>query len=123
MVPSNASVETPIEKLGQMSCSRYWIERAFQDAKGDVGLADYEVRGYTGWNHHMAMTFLAMLFLLEMQDEWKSKAPLIILTDVREILEVIMPKRKIRDKEILKLIEQKHRARYSAKLSHHKKRR
>ncbi len=118
---SNAPVETSIEKLGQMSCSRYWMERAFQDAKGDAGLADYEVRGYTGWNHHMAMTFLAMLFLLEMQDEWMSKAPLLTLTDVREILEVIMPKRNITDKDILKLIEQKHKARYSAKLSHHKK--
>lgn len=118
---SNAPVDTSIEKLGKMSCSRYWIERALEDAKGDVGLADYEVRGYIGWNHHMAMVFMAMLFLLEMQDEWKLKAPLLTLTDVREILEVIMPKRKVSDREILKLIEQKHKARYSAKLSHHKR--
>jgi SRSO17 transposase len=118
---SNASLETSIEKLGKMSCSRYWIERALEDAKGDGGLADYEVRGYIGWNHHMAMVFMAMLFLLEMQDEWKLKAPLLTLTDVREIFEVIMPKRRVNDKEILKLIEQKHKARYSAKLSHHKK--
>ncbi len=117
---SNAPVETSIEKLGKMSCSRYWIERALEDAKGDGGLADYEVRGYIGWNHHMAMVFMAMLFLLEMQDEWKLKAPLLTLTDVREIFEIIMPKRKVSDREILKLIEQKHKARYSAKLSHHK---
>jgi SRSO17 transposase len=118
---SNAPLETSIEKLGQMSCSRYWIERALEDAKGDGGLADYEVRGYIGWNHHIAMVFMAMLFLLEMQDEWKLKAPLLTLTDVREIFEVIMPKRRVSDREILKLIEQKHKARYSAKLSHHKK--
>ena len=118
---SNAPVDTSIEKLGKMSCSRYWIERAFEDAKGDGGLADYEVRGYVGWNHHMAMVFMAMLFLLEMQDEWKLKAPLLTLTDVREIFEVIMPKRRVSDREILKLIEQKHKARYSAKLSHHKR--
>ncbi len=118
---SNAPVDTSIEKLGKMSCSRYWIERALEDAKGDVGLADYEVRGYIGWNHHMAMVFMAMLFLLEMQDEWKLKAPLLTLTDVREILEVVMPKRKVSDGEILKLIEKKHKARYSAKLSHHKR--
>ena len=118
---SNAPVETSIEKLGKMSCSRYWIERALEDAKGDGGLADYEVRGYIGWNHHMAMVFMAMLFLLEMQDEWKLKAPLLTLTDVREIFEVIMPKRNVSDKEILKLIEKKHKARYSAKLSNHKR--
>jgi SRSO17 transposase len=118
---SNAPPDTRFEKLGEMSCSRYWIERAIQDGKGEAGLADYEVRGYVGWNHHMAMTFLAMLFLLEMQDEWKSKAPLLTLTDVRRILEVVMPQRKMNDKVILDLIEQKHMARYSAKLSHHKR--
>jgi hypothetical protein len=118
---SNAPVETGIEKLGKMSCSRYWIERALEDAKGEGGLADYEVRGYIGWNHHMAMVFMAMLFLLEMQDEWKLKAPLLTLTDVREIFEVIMPERRVSDREILILIEEKHKDRYSAKLSHHKR--
>jgi SRSO17 transposase len=117
---SNAPLDTSFEKLGEMSCSRYWIERAIQDGKGEAGLADYEVRGYVGWNHHMAMTFLAMLFLLEMQDEWKSKSPLLTLADVRRILEVIMPQRKMNDEIILEQIEQKHMARYSAKLSHHK---
>jgi len=117
---SNAPLEISIEKLGKMSCSRYWIERALEDAKGDGGLADYELRGYIGWNHHMGIVFMAMLFLLEMQDEWKLKAPLLTLTDVREIFEVIMPKRRVSDRDILKLIEQKHKARYSAKLSHHK---
>jgi len=118
---SNAPLETSVEKLGKMSCSRYWIERALEDAKSEVGLADYEVRGYTGWNHHVAMVLMAMLFLLEMQDEWQSKAPLLTITDVREIFEVIMPKRKLGENEILKLIEQKHKARHSAKRSHHKR--
>lgn len=118
---SNTPIDTSIDRIGKMSCSRYWIERAIEDAKGEVGLADYEVRGYIGWNHHVAMVFMAMLFLLEMQDKWVSKAPLITISDVREIFEVIMPKRKVTDKEILKLIKQKHKARYSAKLSHHKR--
>jgi len=34
-----------LKKLEKMSYSRYWIERALEDAKGDVGLADYEVKG------------------------------------------------------------------------------
>ena len=50
------------------------------------------IRGYIGWNHHMAMVFMAMLFLLEMQDKWELKAPLLTISDVREIFEVIMPK-------------------------------
>lgn len=97
------------------------MERAIQDAKSDGGMADYEVRGYTGWNHYMAMTFLAMLFLLQMQDEWKSKAPLLTLVDVRQILEKILPKNNITDEDLLDMIEEKHKRRYSAKLSHHKR--
>jgi len=57
-----------------MSCSRYWIERAFEDAKGEVGMVDYEVRGWLGWHHHMTMVLLAMLFLLTMRMKWKDKA-------------------------------------------------
>jgi SRSO17 transposase len=50
-----------IEENGKMSCSRYWIERPLEDAKGEGGLADYELRDYIGWNHHMGMFFMAML--------------------------------------------------------------
>ena len=38
---SNAPKGTSVERFSQMSCSRYFIERAFEDAKGIVGLADY----------------------------------------------------------------------------------
>jgi SRSO17 transposase len=61
---SNASEDTSIERLGKVSCSRYWIERALQDGKGVAKMADYQVRGWTGWHHHMVMTLLAMLFIL-----------------------------------------------------------
>ena len=39
---SNASPDTKMNRLAEMSCSRYWIERALEDAKGEVGMADYE---------------------------------------------------------------------------------
>lgn len=68
---SNASPNATKNRLAEMSCSRYWIERAFEDGKGEVGMADYEVRGWTGWHHHMTMVLLAMLFLLILQLKWK----------------------------------------------------
>jgi SRSO17 transposase len=76
-----------------MSCSRYWIERAFEDAKGGTGMADYEVRGWFGWHHHMTMVLLAMLFPLILQVKWKDKAPLLTIRDVREILEETLPRK------------------------------
>ena len=58
----------------------------------------------------MTMTILAMLFLLELQMDWKPKAPHLTIQDVREILKVILPKREITSDEILKITERKHKA-------------
>jgi len=118
---SNASPNATKNRLAEMSCSRYWIERAFEDGKGEVGMADYEVRGWTGWHHHMTMVLLAMLFLLILQLKWKDKAPMLTIQDVREILEVILPKRSITKRDILDIIKEKHKTRESARRSHHKK--
>ena len=117
---SNAPINTSIERLGQKSCSRYWIERALQDAKGNAKMTDYQVRGWTGWHHHMVMVLLAMLFILELQIEWGKKAHRISVMDVKEILEVILPKNDITDEEILAVIRQKHKDRLSARKSHHR---
>ncbi len=118
---SNAPANTSIDRLGQMSCSRYWIERAIEDAKGEAGLADYQVRGWIGWHHHMVMTLLAMLFILQMVVKWGRKAESMSVQDVKEILEVILPRKKITEKEILAIIQQKHQARLSARKSHHRR--
>jgi SRSO17 transposase len=117
---SNAPINTNIERFGQMSCSRYWIERALQDAKGNAKMADYQVRGWIGWHHHMVMVLLAMLFILELQIEWGEKASMVSVMDVKEILEVILPKNEITDEEILAVIRQKHKDRLSARKSHHR---
>ena len=99
---SNAPANTKIKRLAEMSCSRYWIERAFEDAKGELGMADYEVRGWLGWHHHMTMVLLAMLFLLILHLKWKGKAPLLTIQDVREILEVVLPRKVVTNEELLK---------------------
>jgi SRSO17 transposase len=62
---SNAAAETAWERLAYMQAQRFWIERCFQDAKSELGMAQYEVRGWPGWHHHMALACLALLFLLK----------------------------------------------------------
>lgn len=118
---SNAPVDTTQKRFGQMSCSRYWIERAFEDGKGIAGMADYQIRGWTGWHHHMVMTLLAMLFILQLQIEFGKKAPAVTVQDVKEILEVTLPRTEITEEVILKIIEQKYKARLSARKSHHRR--
>jgi len=119
---SNAAPDTDIMQLAKMSCSRYWIERAIEDAKGVGSLEDYEARFWRSWHHHIAMSLLAMLAVLMMQLELKTKADMLTLQDVKDILEVIMPQREIGEREILKIIKEKHKARLSASESHHRRR-
>lgn len=117
----NASADTSLDRLATMSASRYWIERAFEDGKGIAGLADYQVRGWTGWHHHMTMTLLAMLLLLLLTLDMGEKAEFLTVQDVKEILEEILPKREVTDEELLSLILEKHKRRESARRSHHRR--
>lgn len=43
--------------------ARHVVEELFQRAKGEAGLADYEVRSWVGWHHHMTLALLASWFL------------------------------------------------------------
>jgi SRSO17 transposase len=61
---SNASPDTAWTELARAGAQRHWIERSFEDAKSQVGLAQYQVRGWRAWHHHMAMCMLAMYFVL-----------------------------------------------------------
>jgi len=118
---SNAPIDTTIKQFAKMSYSRYWIERAFQDAKGIAGLADYQVRSWTAWHHHITMSLLAMLAILMIRIDLGRKAELLTVQDVKEILEVILPQKEITAQEVLNLIKKKHKKRYSARISHHKR--
>lgn len=118
---SNAPPDTSINRLAQMSGSRYWIERTFEDGKGIAGLADYQVRSWTGWHHHMTITLLAMLYLMVLSIDLGKKADFLTVQDVKEIFEVIMPKRHVTSEELVQHILEKHKRRFSARLSHHRR--
>jgi len=101
-----------------MQCRRYWVERALEDAKGEAGLDQYQIKGWTGWHHHMTMTLLAMLFLLQLTLNFRQKAPMLTLQDAREILEEFLPRKSYSPAEFIQLLAQKHQARLSARRSH-----
>lgn len=46
-----------------LSGLRWAIEQSLEEAKSEVGLDQYEVRKYAGWNHHMTATMLVLFFL------------------------------------------------------------
>lgn len=71
---SNAPADTPLATLGGVGAMRWPIETAFETAKGETGLDEYEVRGWGGWHHHITLALLAGAFLLQLQQEWGGKA-------------------------------------------------
>jgi SRSO17 transposase len=50
---------TTLTRLARTAGARWSIEGAFEAAKQEVGLADYEVRSWTGWHRHVTLALLA----------------------------------------------------------------
>jgi len=50
---------TTLTRLAKTAGARWSIEGGFESAKQEVGLADYEVRGWTGWYRHVTLALLA----------------------------------------------------------------
>jgi SRSO17 transposase len=61
---SNAGPDVPLSELVRVRFTRHRIEEVFGAAKGEVGLGQYEVRGWVGWHHHMTLSLLALWFLV-----------------------------------------------------------
>ena len=97
-----------------MQGQRYWIERALQQGKQDVGLGDYQVRGWRGWHHHMTLVMMAMLFGLEERRLHQQPRPLLSGTDIRALLNHFLPRRDTTLAEVLRQMEVRHRKRQAA---------
>ena len=84
---SNLSVEQKTEQeFAFMQSQRYWIERAFQTCKSELGMADYQIRKYRAWYHHQALFFIAMDFANQIKESKKHTIPLLSTTDIRLLL-------------------------------------
>jgi hypothetical protein len=51
------------------------IEECLQRSKSETGLADYEVRNWTGWQHHQTLSLLATWFLVRETQRGKNMDP------------------------------------------------
>ena len=54
---------TTLEELVRVAGTRWTIEECFEEAKGEVGLDQYEVRKWDGWYRHITLAMLALAFL------------------------------------------------------------
>ena len=62
---SNSVARTPLGEFARVFKAQHRIEECLKRAKGEAGLADYQVRTWEGWHHHQTLSLLATWFLTQ----------------------------------------------------------
>jgi SRSO17 transposase len=70
---SNAAQDEPLETMALVTGTRYSVEEFFGEAKGHLGMAQYEARAWSSWHHHMSLVALAHLFVTLTRHRLKKK--------------------------------------------------
>ena len=94
-----------------MQMQRFWVEQSIKDAKSELGMADYQVRTWRAWHHHMTLTMLALLFMLQQKVKHHPETPLLSCRDIRFILAQTLPQKVVTKDDVLETITQRHRQR------------
>lgn len=111
---TNASNKIPLSKLAYMQRQRYWIERAFQEAKNEAGMNEYQARSWQAWYHHMALVMMALLFLLKERRLQDETLPLLSASDVKLLLARLLPRGDLDLEESIRQMHVRHRQRQAA---------
>ncbi len=101
-----------------MQRQRYWIERSFEDAKSECGMADYQVRKWQAWHHHMALVMMVMLFMLKERIRHSDTYPILSCAVIEELLALFLPRCNTTKDEVIRQLKHRHRMRRAAMESH-----
>lgn len=118
---SNADSSYSLQRLVEMEANRHGIESVFQEAKSTIGMAEYQVRGWRGWHHHIALSMLALLFIMKQKVIYGEEYPLLSANDIRYLLAALLPRGDLRLRKVVNQMRRRHQQRKSA--SESKKRR
>ena len=66
---------TTLTKLAEIAGSRWSIEVAFEESKGQTGLDEYEVRSFEGWQRHITFSMLAHALLVVLRSRTGDDRP------------------------------------------------
>ena len=102
----NAPAAPPAPHLMVGSCQRYCTERTFEDAKTEIGWDEFQAQKYRAWEHHVALTGLALWFVAQTKLAWAQTyardpalarqwevevLPALSTANVRELLKAVLP--------------------------------
>ncbi len=118
---SNAPENTLLAELARVQGQRFFIEHAFREAKSECGMADYQVRRWDAWHHHMALVMLATLFLVKQKMAHRETWPMLSLNDLVTAIAHLLPQRQMTAPELAAIISRRHKDRETAKNTHRRR--
>ena len=110
---------TPKQQLINYSCQRYFCERTFQDGKTEIGWDEFQAQKYRAWEHHLALTALALWFAAQTKLEWTQSyerdpelaeqlavevLPALSTANVRELLKAVLPLPQLTPRQATQLV-------------------
>jgi len=87
---AGAFTEPSLGELARVIKAGTCIEASFKRGKGEVGMDEYQVRTWEGWHHHMALSLLAVWFLIGETHRGQQVTPALTLPQVRYGLSVLL---------------------------------
>ena len=82
--------EPSLAELARVSTAGLGMEASFKRGKGEAGMEEYQVRTWEGWHHHMALSLLAVWFLIGETHRGQQVTPALTLPQVRYGLSVLL---------------------------------
>jgi SRSO17 transposase len=82
--------EPSVEELARVIKAGTCIEASFKRGKGEVGMDEYQTRTWQGWHHHMALSLMAVWFLIGETHRGQSLTPALTLPQVRYGLSLLL---------------------------------
>jgi SRSO17 transposase len=118
---SNADRDVPLETMALVTGTRWRVEEFFEDAKGQLGMADYEARSWTSWHHHMSLIALAHLYVMQVRKDLKRHVPELTVDMAMRLLSACLPRPTLTTKEACELVDYYVNRNAQATRSHRKK--
>jgi len=82
--------EPSLAELARVIKAGACIEASFKRGKGEVGMDEYQVRTWHGWHHHMALSLMAVWFLITETHRGQQLTPALTLPQVRYGLSLLL---------------------------------
>lgn len=86
-------LKASMHRLAFMHSQRYFIERSFLELKQQLGLNEYQVRGYGGWHRHMFMCMIGLLFIQTEKMEFFKINQVPSTPQLAELIKILLPQK------------------------------